>query len=89
MLTAYLNTKCARPDGTFDSYLTQRVPVKITDLPRKGQTVSGYGCALPTRYMVKVNNRWQRVKAICYSNASTLYIGKVYSQLVTLDIERD
>lgn len=89
MLTAYLDTKCIRPDGTFDCYLKQRIPVKITDMPRKGQTVSGYGCAMPTRYMVKVDNRWQRVKAICYSNVATLYVGKVYSQLVTIDIEID
>ena len=89
MLTAYLNTKCVRPDGSFDCYLTQRVPVKTTELPHKGQTATGYGCALPTRYMVIANSRWHRVKAICYSNAATLYVSKVYSQLVTITIERD
>lgn len=49
---------------------------KITPIPRKGQTRSGYGRRLPTRYLVRLpgERRWRRVLAICYSNAATLYV---------------
>ena len=49
---------------------------RITDMPHSGQTTSGYGSKLPTCYMLYVGNRWRRVYAICYSNASTYYIIK-------------
>ena len=37
-------------------------------------TATGYGSKIPTRYMVKTNNRWYRVYSICYSNVATDYI---------------
>ena len=86
-MQAFIHTKSERADGSFDSYKTVEVPVKTTEhTPRKGQTSSGYGSALPTQYMVYYNERWQRVKAICYSNAGTLYIGKQYTCRLTVDI---
>ena len=90
-MKAYINTKEPNPNapGGFDSYHTQEVEIKTTYQPRKGQTASGYGSALPTSYMVKYNGRWQRVKAICYSNAATLYIGKKYNQCLTVTIEQE
>ena len=47
---------------------------RTTDTPHSGRTTSGYGSKLPTRYMLYVGNRWRRVYAICWSNASTCYI---------------
>jgi hypothetical protein len=56
-------------------FLTKRVPAKRTDtLPSKGQTVSGYGRAMPTRNMVLWAGRWRRVLVACYANAGTAYI---------------
>ena len=37
-------------------------------------TRSGYGSKLPTRYMMRYNNRLHRIYSICYSNVSTEYI---------------
>lgn len=37
-------------------------------------TATGYGSKIPTRYVVKFNNRWRRVYSICFSNVSTEYI---------------
>lgn len=37
-------------------------------------TATGYGNKLPTRYMVRYNNRLYRVYSICYSNVSTEYV---------------
>ena len=64
----------ARLSGT--SYAMSEVEHKITPIPRKGQTRSGYGRRLPTRYLVRLpgERRWRRVLAICYSNAATLYV---------------
>lgn len=44
--------------------------------PRKGQTVSGYGPAIPTDRMVKVPgaDRWRRVYVTCYGNAGSAWI---------------
>ena len=47
---------------------------RITSVPRSGQTVTGYGGAIPTRYMVRYANRWQRVKVMQYGNAGSAYI---------------
>lgn len=47
--------------------------VETTAKPRD-RSVTGYGGKLPTRYMLRVGTRWHRVYAICYSNASTLYV---------------
>ena len=53
-----------------------------TYTPRSGQTTSGYGSKLPTRYMLYVGNRWRRVYAICWSNAATCYIMKKGEKVV-------
>ena len=53
-----------------------------TYAPRSGQTTSGYGGKLPTRYMLYVGNRWRRVYAICWSNVSTCYILKKGEKIV-------
>ena len=49
---------------------------KTTDAPRSGQTVSGYGGKIPTRYMVKYAGRWHRVYAMQYGNSGSAYILK-------------
>jgi len=50
---------------------------KKTAAPRNKNAL-GYGNAIPTEYMVKLNrgprSQWQRVYAICYSNAASHYI---------------
>jgi hypothetical protein len=88
-MEAYIQTKSAKADGTFDSYLTIRVPARETTTPWKGRTLTGYGRALPTPYMVKWRRHWYRVKCICFGNSNTLYIGKTYDQCLTVfDIVR-
>lgn len=82
---AYLHGKAKRADGTFDSYWTKSVPVKETLLPRKGQTVYGYGVAIPTHHMVKWNGRWRRVKVAIFGNAGTAYIGR-RDEYLTVDL---
>ena len=50
---------------------------KETATPRN-RNEKGYGRAIPTRHMVKLDrgprSRWQRVYAICYSNAASHYV---------------
>ena len=50
---------------------------KTTPAPRN-RNVMGYGNAIPTPYMVKLDrgprSQWQRVYAICYSNAASHYV---------------
>ena len=54
---------------------TTIIASKITALPWKGRTVSGYGRSLPTTRMIQLaNKRWYRVKAICFSNNASFYI---------------
>jgi hypothetical protein len=48
--------------------------VRLTDVPRSGQTVSGYGGKVPTRYMLKYAGRWHRVYAMAYGNSASVYI---------------
>ncbi len=89
-MQAFLHTKAARPDGTFDSMQTAEVPIKAAILPWQKQglsfTATGYGARIPTVYMIEVHGRWRRVYAICYSNVSTLFIGKKYDQTAIVDI---
>lgn len=87
-LHGYVNTKQRRSEGVYDSYLTVSVPIKDTEyMPRKGRTQTGYGCAMPTPYMVFYNNRWQRVKNICFSNSGSLFIGKSFDPQLTVSID--
>lgn len=79
---AYITTCHIRPDGTKDTFHTQRVPVKESPLwwQEKGLsfTASGYGSRIPTRYKVQFNGRWRRVYCKIYSNIGTLFIGNKY-----------
>ena len=48
---------------------------KLTEPPRYGRDVYGYGRKIPTGYMVRLDdNRWRRIYCICYSNIGTLYV---------------
>ena len=49
---------------------------KLTEYPRYGRDVYGYGSKIPLGYMVRLDGRgpWRRVYCICYSNAGTLYV---------------
>lgn len=71
METLY-NVDYKTPDGKRGTWLA--VEHKFADAPKSGKTASGYGAKLPTSHMLRINNRWRRVYAICYSNTSTLYI---------------
>lgn len=84
---ARVHTKARRKDGGFDSFLTQRVPLKVTDVPHGRVAKSGYGSRIPTQYMVKWAGRWMRVYAICYSNAATLYIGPKHDECMTVTVD--
>lgn len=55
-----------------------------TTVPRSGQTVSGYGGRIPTRYKVRygAQNRWYRVYMMQYGNAGTAYITVAGKDLV-------
>ncbi len=44
-------------------------------------TRSGYGRRIPTRYMIRLNNRWRRVYYCQHSNAATCYVGKIEQKL--------
>jgi hypothetical protein len=45
------------------------------DLPRKGQTRSGYGRNLPSQHMLQIDGkRWHRVYFVQYSNSGTAFI---------------
>jgi hypothetical protein len=39
-------------------------------------TASGYGLKIPTRYKVRIRNRWRRVYCCLMGNSATCYIGK-------------
>lgn len=67
--------------GTDGPFCDEQVAIKTTDTPRN-RSVSGYGSKLPTQYMVNWRNKWRRVYAICYSNASTLYIAHKNTKIV-------
>jgi len=56
----------------------EEVEVKESLLPHhkagRSYTPSGYGRKIPTPYMIKFNNRWQRVYCCIFSNSGSLYI---------------
>jgi hypothetical protein len=72
--------------GEAGPFMTVGVPIKETERPSSGQTVSGYGRKLPTPYMVKWEGRWRRVYVAQFSNAGTAYLGKPGNWLCTVDI---
>jgi len=67
--------------------------VKIKELPHHvgglSFTGAGYGSRIPTRYMVFHGGKWRRVYSRIYSNAGTLYIGRLKptGERATVDIE--
>lgn len=97
-MKAYLQGKSFRLDGKterIENLWTKEVKAKVNLLwwQEKGfsYTKSGFGNKIPTAYMVKFNNRWQRVYCCQHSNSRTLYIGKFFKSseiiLVTIDNE--
>jgi hypothetical protein len=51
--------------------------VKVTKQPSYGQTATGYGGKIPTRFTLRYGEghmRHARVYAMCYGNGSSLYI---------------
>lgn len=66
------NVDYKTPDRERGTWLA--VEHKFADAPKSGKTASGYGAKLPTSHMLRIGNRWRRVYAICYGNASTCFI---------------
>ena len=58
--------------GEYETVPNRRI--RVTHVPAKGQTVSGYGSALPTQYMVKVGRNWHRVKVSLFGNTGLGYV---------------
>ena len=46
---------------------------RITETPRN-PSASGYGPKIPTRYMLKIANRWHRVYMAQYGNSGSAYV---------------
>ena len=80
-MRAYIHASTTREDGTKDTFYTRSCEVKEKPLwwQDKGLsfTASGYGSRIPTRYLVKFNDKWRRVYCRIYSNNGSLYIGKL------------
>ncbi len=62
--------------------------MRITDIPRYGLTVSGYGGQIPTRYMIRYLGAWRRVFIMQYGNAGSAYV-KVKGNDVFLDTDTE
>ena len=90
-MTAYIQTTATRPDGSRDSFASIAVDSKIAPLwwHDKGlsYTASGYGKRIPTRHMVRFNDKWRRVYCCIYSNIGTCYIGQLSDGLIVSQIE--
>lgn len=90
-MRAYVHGHATRADGTKDSFFTVSVEIKEKPLwwQERGlsYTTTGYGSKIPTRYMVKFNDKWRRVYCMQYSNVGTLYIGNRKDNLI-VDIDR-
>jgi hypothetical protein len=54
-------------------FWTTRATVATTAAPANPY-LTGYGDAVPTRYMIRHANRWHRVYCRIFSNTGTLYI---------------
>ena len=64
-----------RPDASvWETDVINPADIRITALPRYGQTVTGYGSGMPTHYMIRVANRWYRVRVNCYGNMGSSYV---------------
>ena len=92
-MKAYLHGSYARPNGDRDTFWTQSVEAREAPTWWQDRGLSfnatGYGSRIPTRYMVKFNGRWRRVYCRQYSNAGTLYIGKLspLDENITVSVE--
>ena len=92
-MKAYLHGSNTRPNGDRDTFWTQSVEARESSLWWQDRglsfTATGYGSRIPTRYMVKFNGRWRRVYCRQYSNAGTLYIGKLspLGENITVSVE--
>lgn len=65
------------PENPHSTYLNSDAIQDFREtpyVPRKGRTICGYGGALPTVYMIKVANRWYRIRVAQWANAGTAYI---------------
>lgn len=59
----------------YDLEVSDVLAVWTTEVPRKGQTQTGYGKAIPTQYVIKTRDgRTHRVKCSIFGNLGTLYI---------------
>ena len=89
-MKAYIKTHQTRLDGSKDSFCTIAVDCKEKPLPWQLMglmyTATGYGSKIPTRYMVRFNDKWRRVYCAIFSNIGTLYIGKLTDNLI-IDID--
>jgi hypothetical protein len=66
-------------DTDATTYDLVRYAVEDPRTPAYGQTATGYGSKLPTRYRVRLASddptaRLRRVYAMCYGNAASLYV---------------
>ena len=57
----------------------------ITERPTYGDTASGYGSKIATRYMLNYGGRMYRVYVMCYGNSGAAYIRK-YGRDLFLDL---
>lgn len=76
--------------GSAGPFCTEEVEAKeeLLEWQKLGLsfTASGYGKRIPTRYKVKFAGHWRRVFCCQYSNAGTLYIGKLGPGFIKVDI---
>lgn len=87
-LRAYLQfggAALGAPNGPFQ---TLEAEAREVAAPRKGQTLTGYGSAIPSPYMVRHNGKWRRVYVANYGNAGTAYIGKPGAWEAIVDMAR-
>lgn len=75
-----MSVSYTNPDSVSD--------MKVTDPPTYGQTTTGYGGKIPTRYKVKYLDRWRRVYMMQYANSGSAYI-VVSGQDVFLDSDTE
>jgi hypothetical protein len=80
----FLQGKSVNLNGDISNLWTKQVEYKTTERPRSGQTVTGYGKAVPTQYLVKHNDKWRRVYCYIFSNSGTLYIKTPASEIITV-----
>lgn len=61
-------------EPTWETDVIDSADIRTTALPHHGQTVTGYGSGMPTPYLIRVANRWYRVKVDCYGNSGSSYV---------------